>query len=302
MIRRNFMQTSFFQTSFISNSPISLMCLLWVCVLVASADVIAKEKSVASIVRVVGEVSATGLDGDTRKLHIQQQIYSGDKLVTGKGGWLTVNFYDLTRVVLRPETEFHIVSFPITMDAGDIDLKIVRGGVRITSGTIASKTHERFTLVTPSGNLHAGRAEWVVRVCDGERCESERKKIKQCNKYQKPMLENSEVVSVYLGQVTSDRCEGRVVVEKGSSNIFDTQTQRCDVIDQVPCFVLFDGKMGKDKIRDFLKKLTLDDGEGTGHEEDQVKEGERPESRHSRPVSRTRRTTPGIDRPRRNRR
>ena len=298
MIRRDFIPSSF-----TSSSPVALMCLLWVFVLfIASEGVIAKEKSVASIVRAVGEVSATGIDGETRKLHVQQQVYSGDRLVTGKGSWLTVNFYDLTRIVLRPETEFHIVSFPITMDAGDIDLKVVRGGVRITSGTIASKSHERFTLVTPSGNLNAGRAEWVVRVCDGQYCDNEHKNVKQCKKYQKPLIENTEIVSVYQGQVTMDHCEDSAVVQQGSSNILNTQTQRCDVIDQVPCFVLFDGKMGKDKIRTFSKKLILNGTSESNDEEGQPNEGERPESRHSRPNSRTRRTTPSIDRPRRSRR
>jgi len=292
------------QRDFMPISPITLMLMLCVFVMffVVSEDVVSKEKSVGSVVSVVGDVSLIGDDGETRKLHIQQGIYSGDRLITGKGGWLTVNFYDLTRVVLRPESEFHITSFPVTMDAGDIDLKVMRGGARVTSGTIASKSHERFTLSTPSGSLHAGRAEWVVRVCDGQRCDTEFDAIKQCKKYQKPMIKNTEIISVYQGQIRINSCVGTSVVEKGSSAILNTQTQRCDVIDQVPCFVLFDGKMGKDKIRTFLKKLTLNEVSEVQVDDSQLKEEVRPESRHSRPNSRTRRSTPSIDRPRRSRR
>ncbi len=288
---------------YVSNSSGTLVFLFWVFTLFAvSGEVISKEKSVGSAVRVIGEVSVTSIDGETKKLKVQQEIFSGDRFVTGKGSWLTVNFYDLTRIVLRPETEFYIASFPITMDAGDIDLSVVRGGVRITSGTISSKSHGKFTLATPSGKLHAGRAEWVVRVCDGQRCDNEYNKIKQCKKYLKPMIKNSEIVSVYQGQVSIDHCVGSSVVEQGSSIILNTQNHRCDVVDQVPCFVLFDGKMGKDKIRTFLKKLTLDEASEEQLGEDQLKEGGRPESRKSRPNTRTRRTTPSIDRPRRNRR
>ena len=286
------------------NSSVTLMLMLGVFMVffVVSGNVISKEKSVGSVVRAVGDVSLIGVDGEVRKLHIQQEIYSGDRLITGKGSWLTVNFYDLTRIVLRPESEFYITSFPATMDAGDIDLKVVRGGARVTSGTIASKSHERFTLSTPSGNLHAGRAEWVVRVCDGQRCDTEYDAIKQCKKYQKPMMQNAEIVSVYEGQIRINNCVGTSVVEKGSSAILNTQTQSCNVIGQVPCFVLFDGKMGKDKIRTFLKKLTLNEVSEVHVDENLLKEEVRPDSRHSRPNSRTRRSTPSIDRPRRSRR
>ena len=284
--------------------PVTLMKVLCVFVVffVISESVVSKEKSVGSVVRVVGAVSATGVDGETRKLRIQQEVYSGDRLVTDKGSWLTVNFYDLTRIVLRPESEFYIRSFPITMDAGDIDLKVVRGGVRITSGTIASQSHERFLLSTPNGSLHAGRAEWVVRVCNGQSCEAEHSAIKQCKKYKKTMVKDTEIISVYQGQVRINNCIGISAVEQGSSIINDTQTQRCDVIDQVPCFVLFDGKMGKDKLRIYLEKLTLNEVPEIKIDENQSKEELRPESRSSRPSSRTRRTTPSIDRPRRSRR
>ena len=292
------------QRDFFSNSPIILIFILGVFTVffLASGNVIAKEKSVGSVVRVVGDVRFIGDDGEVKKLHIQQEIYSGDKLFTGKGSWLTVNFYDLTRVVLRPESEFHIASFPATMDAGDIDLEIVRGGARITSGTIASTSYERFTLSTPNGKQHAGRAEWVVRVCDESRCDTEYDAVKQCEKYKKPMIKDTEIVSVYQGQVRVDSCAGMSGMEKGSSIIFSTEKQRCDVIDQVPCFVLFDGKMGKDKIRTFLKKLTLNEMSEVHVDEHQEKEDVRPESRHSRPSTRTRRATPSIDRPRRSRR
>ena len=286
----------------ISRVTLMFMLCVFIVFFIVSGDVVAKEKSVGSVVRVVGDVSLIGDDGETKKLHIQQGIYSGDRLVTGKGSWLTVNFYDLTRVVLRPESEFHITHFPVTMDAGDINLKVVRGGARVTSGTIASKSHERFTLSTPSGNLHAGRAEWVVRVCDGQSCDTEYDAIKQCKKYQKPMMKNAEIISVYQGQIRINNCAGTSVVEKGSSAILNTQTHSCNVIDQVPCFVLFDGKMGKDKIRTYLKKLTLNEIVEVQVDENQSKEEVRPESRHSRPSSRTRRSTPSIDRPRRSRR
>ena len=294
MIRRDFN----------SDSPVTLVLMLcaFVAFFVVSGDVVSKEKSVGSVVRVVGDVSRVGVDGVTRKLHIQHEIYSGDKLITSKDGWLTVNFYDLTRIVLRPDSEFHVSSFPVTMDAGDIDLKMVRGGARITSGTIASRSRERFTLSTPSRTLHAGRAEWVVRVCHGQLCDSEYNAIKQCKKYQKPTIKNTEIVSVYQGQVGINNCAENSAVVQGSSVILNTQTQRCYVIDQVPCFVLFDGKMGKDKIRTFLKKLTLNEMLEVGDDESQSKDEIRPESRHSRPSSRTRRTAPSIDRPRRSRR
>ncbi|OUS27001.1 hypothetical protein A9Q99_17495 [Gammaproteobacteria bacterium 45_16_T64] len=286
----------------ISTLITALLCLI---VSLSVDPVYAKDKPVGSVVRVVGDVTAIGKNGKGRKLKIQQAIYSGDRLQTGKQSGVTVNFYDLTRIILRPNAIFYIKAFPATMNAGNIEMELIKGGARVTSGTIASQSQERFRLKTPAGVVNAGRAEWVVRDCESDECNVTAKEFKQCHKYRTPAVKDAQIVSVYKGEVRTNYCSAPSMVKSGTTGIIDRASGECLIVNEIPCLILFDGKMGRDKIRTYSKQLTLvepgDDIE-IGSAEKQSPEGVRPDSRNSRPSSRTRRTTPRIDRPRRNRR
>lgn len=96
--------------------------------LINSASAYAKESSVGSLVHVVNESHITDQSGVERKVKRRSSIYAGDVIRTGEDGWLTINFFDLTRVVLRPNTKFIVRKFPQTMDSGDIELEFIQGG------------------------------------------------------------------------------------------------------------------------------------------------------------------------------
>jgi FecR protein len=260
-------------------------------------------RSVGSVVQLVGVVEVADKHGRYRRLNVRDKVFSGDMLVTRADGWLTVNFYDLTRVVLRPDSEFVIDAFPSTMDKGDVALRINRGGVRMTSGLIASQSQERFILSTPSGNLSVGRAEWVVRICDGDECDPQLSNIKQCAKYENGLTTNRQFVSVYKGEVNAGYCPESSMVSVGTSSVFGNalagDQQECVIVDEIPCFVLFDKQLGRGKVRIFRRKLTP---VADSDIEDDPERDKRPDSRQVRPAPRARMPRPRIERPRPNRR
>lgn len=247
----------------------------------------AQDKSVGTVVRALGEVQLLASHGQQRQLRTQDRVAPGDTLITGEDAWLTVNFYDLTRVVLRPNSRFKIERFPRTLDEGDIKLQLFSGAARVSSGTIASQSLERFSLLTPNGLIQAGRAEWVVRLCEGQDCQRLSEEIRSCGRYEKPNSLNQQFVSVYKGEIAPAYCEAQTRIRLGQSAMSQLQSNSCTVIPEVPCFILFDKKLGRDKARALEKNLTLLPG--------QEASVQRPPPRRERPAKRGehRRPPPG---------
>jgi hypothetical protein len=256
----------------------------------ALSDANAASRSVGSIARTIGD---TLIERDKESIATRNatMIYSGDRIVTGDHSWLTINFFDLTRIVLRPNSEFVIHEFPTTMDSGSVSLELIKGGVRITAGTISNASPDNFKLMTPHGLTTGSRAEWVVRVCEKEDCSELEATFQQCSSFLKPPTADNQFVSVYKGSVNVAYCPLIKKVGIGSTAVFNQETLSCKKLDEVPCFILSDGKLGKDKLRKFLPKLTPDPNY-------QEKDSTRPQSRPKRPESRPPMPRPRVNRPR----
>lgn len=250
----------------------------------------AELKSVATIVQLT-RVQASGSsitvssEGEKRSVVLRQPLFVGDSIETGANAWVTFNFYDLTRVVLRPNTKFHIREFPETTPSGKIILEISEGGARITTGTIAAEDSERFNVVTPYGDLTGGRSEWVVRVCAEDECEQLEQSFSRCSGYQSVTKRNRQFVAVYKGVLDLDYCPIQQGLNPGETSVFDPQANSCKVLDEVPCFILLDEKLGRGKLGKFLPRLKPVSEENT-------RPSRRPSSRAVQP-------RPRVDRPRR---
>ena len=267
----------------------TLLCgAMLVCMsLVLSGVAFAQDKAVGTAVKVVGKSEILNERGESRQLRIKDRILSGDTIITKDEGWVTINFYDLTRIVIRPDSRFRITEFPETRDAGKIKMEMLSGGARVTTGTIANQSLDRFSLSTPNGLIQASRAEWVVRVCEGDSCDALAKEIRICERFQKPESANKQFVSVYKGEIAPAYCSPQTRVKKGESAISDSGSVSCKLIEEVPCFILFDKSLGRDKARELSKNLKL----APGYEHDQG----RPPPRRERPSHRGehRRPPPG---------
>lgn len=279
------------------NSRLRALCWLTgllICLLTfASTTYAAEDKSVGTVARVTGTVQLKQPGTELENLAARQPIHAGDVIRTGEDGWITINFFDLTRVVMRPGTEFHISRFPQTMRDGDIALEIRSGGARISTGTIATRSPDNFAVHTPNGVLRGSRAEWVVRVCTGEDCRQLEASLSRCEDYQSRLDAGSQFVAVYKGEVELGYCPIEQGLGTGQTVILDAEEQTCKVVEEVPCFILFDGKLGRDKARQFMPKL---------EPIAEMPGGRRPPPRPNRPNTRTPRPGPRNERPRRPRR
>lgn len=247
----------------------------------------AQEKSVALVARLSGQVTLSR-DKQHTKLTRSDELYVGDQIITGDESWLTINFYDLTRVVLRPNTQFVIHRFPQTMGDSAVLLQLHSGGVRVTAGTNSNGAAERFRLMTPEGQIQSSRSEWVVRICEGDECEKLEKSFSRCHDYANPGLTNKQFVSVYKGSVQLQYCRADTVLHEGSTASSEIANNHCETVEYVPCLILSDGNLGKDKLRALLPDLT----KLPSTKRDDINRPARPQSRPRPPRPRTTRPRP----------
>ena len=246
-----------------------------------------EDNSVAIIARATGETSIVSSNGESRKASVRKEIYSGDTIKTVDDAWLTINFFDLTRVVIRPKSEFIVRQFPQTISNNEIVLEFVTGGARIASGTMAAKNPDQFVVLTPEGKLTGGENEWVIRSCEGS-CEELEQTFTRCANYESLEKKQSQFISVYKGELNTGSCSIQATLKSGETAVHRGDADTCKVIDQIPCFILSDSKLGKDKLRKFLPKLEPLEGQ----------EAEIPENtrRQTRPNPRTQ-PRPRVNRP-----
>lgn len=215
----------------------------------------AQEKSVGLVARLSGAITLTRNNQDSR-LKKRAEVFIGDQIVTSNDAWVTINFYDLTRVVLRPNSKFTIHRFPQTMGDGIVQLELESGGARVTSGTNSNGSAERFYLMTPEGLIKSSRSEWVVRICSGDECERLEDSFPRCTNYAGPDLIDKQFVSVYKGSVQLEYCRADPRLQVGSTASSEITNNMCETVEYVPCVILSDGNLGKDKLRTLLPSLT----------------------------------------------
>jgi hypothetical protein len=79
-------------------------------------------KAAGTAAVVVGSASAVSTTGETRTLRKDDAVYSGDRIVTGRNGYLRLGFMDGGSIMLRPNTEFLIEGF--AFDPSQIPSKV----------------------------------------------------------------------------------------------------------------------------------------------------------------------------------
>lgn len=214
----------------------------------------AQEKSVGLVARASGKVMLTR-NNQKSDLKKRADIFIGDQIITSDNAWVTINFYDLTRVVLRPNSKFTVHRFPQTMGDGIVQLELESGGARVVSGTNSSGSLERFYLMTPEGLIKSSRSEWVVRVCNNDDCEQLEESFSRCTDYVNPDLNNKQFVSVYKGSVQLEYCRSDPMLTAGTTASSKITNNMCETVEYIPCVILSDGNLGKDKLKAFLPDL-----------------------------------------------
>lgn len=94
------------------------------------------------------------------------QLISGDRLITGKNGQLSLTFIDDTRFSLGPNSNISVDQFDYnrTTQTGNFVTRVNRGSLAVVSGQIARSKQDAMKVRTPTSLLGVRGTRFIVEV------------------------------------------------------------------------------------------------------------------------------------------
>jgi hypothetical protein len=149
--------------------------------LLAGTGLVRAAEPAATVILAVGPVNDRAAAGRQRPLHDGDRVYSGDRLSTGHGAWLDMDFDDGGRMLLRPDTRFQIEHFDYLPAAHPANappttaaehesafFRLLKGGLRAISGLIGHVYRDSYRLDTPVATIGIRGTQYDVRYCTND--------------------------------------------------------------------------------------------------------------------------------------
>jgi hypothetical protein len=147
---------------------------LWL--LAANASGWAQVVSVAEVIFAQGVVSAQRGAEQARLLGKGNPLYEGDIIATGQKAFAVIQFTDMSRLTLRPESAFQINAYSHGGEQDNALLRLVRGGLRAVTGLIAKRSPDAVRIATPTATIGIRGTDFDARLCD-QQCAAEQKML-----------------------------------------------------------------------------------------------------------------------------
>lgn len=95
-----------------------------------------------------------------------QKLQSGDWLVTGKNGRISLTFVDNTRFAIGPNSRVSVSQFEYnrTRQQGSFVTRVDRGSLAVVSGKIAKSSRDAMKVRTPNSLLGVRGTRFIVEV------------------------------------------------------------------------------------------------------------------------------------------
>jgi hypothetical protein len=129
------------------------------------------QRRVAQVTHLSGALVAKHADGTVQYLSVASGVNEGDVLATQEGAYARVKFADGAQVVLRPASRLKVASYRFAEDApgrDDVELGLLKGGMRAVSGTIARRSSERVKVVVSGATIGMRSAHFGILFCSGD--------------------------------------------------------------------------------------------------------------------------------------
>lgn len=136
--------------------------------LILLAAAMAAQPALAEIGRIKRSTGTVAIERGKAKLAPKPgfQLLSGDMLVTGKDGQMSLTFIDDSRFSLGPNSRVSVDQFDYdrTIQAGSFVTRIDRGSLAIVSGQIAHSKQDAMKVRTPTSLLGVRGTRFIVEV------------------------------------------------------------------------------------------------------------------------------------------
>lgn len=126
--------------------------------------------AVSEIARIKQSSGTASVQRSTRMLRASAglQLQTGDRLVTGKDGRISVTFIDNTRFAVGPNSRVSVSQFQYdrTRQQGTFVTQVDRGSLAVVSGKIAKSSRDAMKVRTPNTLLGVRGTKFIVEVPD----------------------------------------------------------------------------------------------------------------------------------------
>jgi hypothetical protein len=97
---------------------------------------------------------------------VGERVFPGDRIVTGKDGYVGLMLHDDTRLSLGPSSEMLIKDFRFNLSSyvGDMALALIKGTAMVVTGLIAKQSPDSVTITTPTTTVGIRGTEFIVEV------------------------------------------------------------------------------------------------------------------------------------------
>ena len=131
-----------------------------------------------NVLAVKGEVSARDPGGTPRALSKGAGVLVGDRITTGAGSYVVIEFIDGAKATVRPDSELVVDQYAYNSGDDGAVLNLVNGGLRALTGTLAHQPPESYEVRTNVATLGVRGTEFDIRLCETD-CAAEENRYAQ---------------------------------------------------------------------------------------------------------------------------
>ncbi len=132
--------------------------------------VLAATPAAAEIARIKQSSGTASVERSSQRLKASPglQLQTGDRLVTGKDGRMSLTFVDNTRFAVGPNSRVSVSDFQYdrTRQKGTFVTQVDRGSLAVVSGKIAKSNRDAMKVRTPNTLLGVRGTKFIVEVPD----------------------------------------------------------------------------------------------------------------------------------------
>jgi hypothetical protein len=115
-----------------------------------------------------GAVISVSSSGKQTELEKGAEVFLNDTIKTSKGSFMVIKMIDDTKLSIRPNSEVTLDIYSEKVGEESATIGLVKGGLRILTGTIGKKNPEAFLLKTPTSTIGIRGTDFIARLCEDD--------------------------------------------------------------------------------------------------------------------------------------
>ena len=126
---------------------------------------------VGQLTHLSGALVAKHADGKVNYLSVGSGVNEGDVLATQEGAYARLKFSDGAELMLAPSSRLTVITYAFaknTPGRDRVELRLLKGAMRKTTGAIARRSGDRVKVVVSGRTIGMGNAHFGILYCRGD--------------------------------------------------------------------------------------------------------------------------------------